>query len=65
MLWERHPDLWRLRCKVPKRADAATLQAKNVPSIERIVMSRQLVRRFVDAIGSFWDETEYILSWKH
>lgn len=59
-LWEKYPGLWPTRRRPRARIKTPVSQTEKIPSIDSIVISRDLVGRFVDAIASFWDETEYI-----
>jgi hypothetical protein len=58
-LWHRCPDLWQHRV-APSPFGDDTEVAEEPKSIEAVVIPRDLVRRFVNAITSFWDEAEYI-----
>ena len=59
-LWNRRPDLWPHRF-TPSPTFEVVRQAANEPqSIEAVVIPRDLVRSFANAIASFWDEAEYI-----
>lgn len=59
-LWEKHGYLWPERIRAAAPFDSQTKQETEAPSIDTIVIAPELVRRFVDAIASFWDETKYI-----
>jgi hypothetical protein len=61
-LWELHPELW------PDRYESQDSSFLNedyglppwTATIEDMVISRELLGRFVVAVRSFWDEAEYI-----
>lgn len=59
-LWERRPDLWPHRYEFPFPLESVTPLIQEPRSIDDIAIPRSLVRHFVDAIASFWDEAEYI-----
>jgi len=61
MLWKTHPELWPCRqvMHLPFSVDATSLTPR-LPSIDGVVIPRDLLRSFVRAIASFWEETEYI-----
>jgi hypothetical protein len=59
-LWDQHPDLWPQRKPSPSLFDDDTPAMPGPQSIDAIVLSQDLIRRFADAIASFWDDAEYI-----
>lgn len=62
VLVEMHPELWPNRGKplFPPLPDEFGPTPSFPPTIEEMIIPRNLLRALVNAIASFWDETEYI-----
>lgn len=59
-LWRRCPGFWPDRSNHPRRSRTTATTSETPPSAASMRIPDNRLRTFVSAIGSFWDEVEYI-----
>ncbi|MDW9232924.1 hypothetical protein C7S15_9024 (plasmid) [Burkholderia cepacia] len=60
-LFRAHPELWpHWITAPPPMPDGSPAQSSSVPTFRQAVIPRELLTRFVNAIGWFWDDVSYV-----